>query len=52
MRGLEILDPDVFFIQEYSTLLFDELTKLEMPYDITVDPKKDSLVLLKRSSFT
>lgn len=51
MIALEELNPDVFFIQEYSTILFDELTKLDARYHVTVDYHKDSLVLLNRSSF-
>jgi hypothetical protein len=29
MKGLKKLNPDVFFIQEYSTLLFDQLSMLD-----------------------
>lgn len=50
MSGFLELDPDVFFIQEYSKLLYDQLARDDR-YHVTVDIRKDSLVLLKRESF-
>lgn len=38
MNGLENINPDVFFIQEYSKLLLNELRK-NNKYHVTVDPK-------------
>jgi hypothetical protein len=38
MSGFLDLNPDVFFIQEYSKLLLAELKK-NTKYDVTVDPK-------------
>lgn len=51
MSGLLELQPDVFFIQEYSQRLLDELALNDKKYHVTIDPQQDSLVLLKRASF-
>lgn len=50
MIGFQKLKPDVFFIQEYSTLLLNELKKIDQ-YVVT-DPKEDSLILINKNSFT
>ena len=50
MASLLTLKPDVFFIQEYSERLLREL-QLNNKFDITIDPKQDSLVLLNKQSF-
>lgn len=49
MQGFERLKPDVFFIQEYSVLLLNELKKSDQ-YIVT-DPKEDSLIVLNKHSF-
>ena len=43
--------PDVFFIQEYTSVLLDYLKKIDI-YDITIDKDKDSLVALNKKYFT
>lgn len=50
MVGFQRLKPDVFFIQEYSALLLNELRKSDQ-YVVT-DPKEDSLILINKHSFT
>jgi hypothetical protein len=52
MSSLLSLKPDVFFIQEYSQVLLDDLSLKDKKYHITVDARKDSLVLLNRETFT
>jgi hypothetical protein len=50
MASLLTLKPDFFFIQEYSERLLREL-QLNNKFDVTIDPKQDSLVLLNKQSF-
>lgn len=42
----------MFFIQEYSQVLFDDLSLRDKKFHVTVDSRKDSLVLLNKESFT
>jgi hypothetical protein len=48
---MQIHMPDVLFIQEYSSVLFEYLKKIDI-YDITIDKEKDSLVALNKKSLT
>ncbi len=52
MSGLLTMKPDVFFIQEYSQVLLDDLSLKDKKYHVTVDKRKDSLVLLNKESFS
>lgn len=52
MSGLLTLKADVFFIQEYSQVLLDDLSLRDKKYFVAVDSRKDSLVLLNKESFT
>jgi hypothetical protein len=52
LSGLLTLKADVFFIQEYSQVLFDDLSLRDKKFHVTVDSRKDSLVLLNKESFT
>jgi hypothetical protein len=47
--GFNKLNPDVFFIQEFSALLLEEIKKSNQYF--AVDPRDDSLVILNKNSF-
>lgn len=48
-QGFNKLNPDVFFIQEFSKSLLDEIKKSDQHY--AVDPRDDSVVILNKNSF-
>ncbi len=48
-EGFNKLNPDVFFIQEFSAILLSEIKQSNQYY--AVDPRDDSLVILNKNSF-
>lgn len=52
MNGFQKINADIFFFQEYSNQLYEQVVKLQDSYFIATDSGKDTMIVANKRAFT